>query len=302
VNGTDGDLPDLLEREPQAKSDGRSRRRGGPLLVLLGVNVVLTSVLLIAVLARGDGGGARSGAAEADRAIGRTRAAIRAFRRDLPSAGELAEFKVMEAAQLWRRAQLVAEAGILDGSLRSRERLSSDMDELAAVIRGALPPLLREAYGKAIAEDELQNALAQWARAGAHLALFPSDGSPESAAQAQKLGYEHERVRQQILGKAQRTYNLWACTNIRKAWLDVKAENSPVSNEDNPKFQRTCVRFIGPIDSSLLDMQTGELYRELIQFVRKRMSVDTFAETVEMVEKSEKRDLDTVCREMNHGE
>jgi len=99
-------------------------------------------------------------------------------------------------------------------------------------------------------------------------------------------------VRQDLLAKHQTRYNLWACSAIKKAWVDIKEVNAPLSKQDNELFVQSCLHFLGPIDASLLDVATGELYLELLRFVRERLTREQFQELVEGLENAEKRGID----------
>jgi hypothetical protein len=66
-----------------------------------------------------------------------------------------------------------------------------------------------------------------------------------------------------------------------------------VLKSDNTKFYHSCVHFLAPIDTSLLDMSTGELYREVLQFVRERMPREDFQELIKEIQNGKKRSLDS---------
>ncbi|MCF7854903.1 MAG: hypothetical protein K9N51_08900 [Candidatus Pacebacteria bacterium] len=207
--------------------------------------------------------------------------------------GSVTGKNVVEAAQLWREAQLTLEAAIISGETPEFVALSSSTAKLQTSLAEVIPGFVQSAYTNARKASTLRDGLTRWAGAGAYLALYPNDGTPEAAEAAQKMGYEHERVRQELLQKAQTKYNLWACEQIKKAWLDIKDVNSPVSKSDNTKFYHSCVHFLSPIDSSLLDMSTGELYREVLQFVRERMPMEDFQELIKEIQNGKKRSLDS---------
>lgn len=205
--------------------------------------------------------------------------------------GDVKKEEVIVAAQLWRQAQLTLEAANVAQNSEGFERLRMAASSLQAALAKAIPAMLEAAYDDASKASGLKAGLVHWARAGAYLAMLPNDGSPTSAEIAQKMGYEHENVRQELLQKAQTTYNLWACEQIKKAWVDIKEVNSPLKS-DNAKFYHSCVHFLAPIDSSLLDMSTGELYREVLQFVRERMPMEDFQELITAIHNGNKRSLD----------
>jgi len=211
----------------------------------------------------------------------------------IDAVGRVTGKNVVEAAQLWREAQLTLEASIVFGDTPEFEALSSSTAKLQTSLAGAIPGLVQSAYTNARKGGNLRDGLTRWAGAGAYLALYPTDGTPASAEAAQAMGYEHERARQELLQKAQTKYNLWACEQIKKAWVDIKDVNSPVSKSDNAKFYHSCVHFLAPIDSSLLDMSTGELYREVLQFVRERMPMEDFQDLIKEIQNGKKRSLDS---------
>ncbi len=206
--------------------------------------------------------------------------------------GTVNELNVVQAAQLWREAQLTLEAAVMSLDSPEFTKLRTATTELQQSLVKAIPDLLQAAYTNARQKTSLRDGLTQWAGAGAYLALYPNDGTPSAAETAQAMGYDHERVRQELMQKAQTKYNLWACEQIKKAWVDIQDVNSPVSRSDNTKFFHSCVHFLSPIDSSLLDMSTGELYREVLQFVRERMPMETFQDLIKELENGKKRSLD----------
>jgi hypothetical protein len=206
--------------------------------------------------------------------------------------GDVNKEDVIVAAQLWRQAQLTLEAANVAQNPEGFERLRMATSSLQTALAKKIPAILETAYDDASKASGLKAGLVHWARAGAYLAMLPNDGSPASAEIAQKMGYEHENVRQELLQKAQTTYNLWACEQIKKSWVDIKEVNSPVSKSDNAKFYHSCVHFLAPIESSLLDMSTGELYREVLQFVRERMPMEDFQELIKAIHNGDKRSLD----------
>lgn len=206
--------------------------------------------------------------------------------------GKISEENVVEAAQLWREAQLTMEATIANLELPEFKRLRSSTASLQLSIQGVIPELVSKSYNQARQKGSLKDALTQWAGAGAYLALYPNDGTPSSAERVQALGYEHERVRQNLLQKAQTKYNLWACEQIKKAWVDIKDANSPLSKSRKKMFSNSCAYFLAPIDASLLDMSTGELYREVLQFVSKRMKLEEFQDVTKEIENGKKVSLD----------
>jgi hypothetical protein len=208
------------------------------------------------------------------------------------SVEEITPENVVEAAQLWREAELTLEAVLSSGNKQELVNLSQSSKKLQKSLAEVIPKLVKNCYIKANNEKYLKNRLTLWAGAGAFLALFPNEGTPEAAEAAQSMGYEHERVRQKFLQLAQAKYNLWACEQIRKAWLDIKDANSPLWQSDNKKFYHTCIHFFAPIDSSLLDMSTGELYREVLHFVRERMPMEDFQEMAMGIQKGNKLTLD----------
>jgi DNA-binding ferritin-like protein len=208
--------------------------------------------------------------------------------------GKISEGNVVEAAQLWREAQLTMEAAMTSPESPEFKRLSSSTASLQLSIQGVIPELASKSYNQARQKGSLKDALAKWAGAGAYIALYPNDGTPSSAERAQALGYEHERERQNLLQKAQTKYNLWACEQIKKAWVDIKDVNSPLSKSDNKKFFHSCVYFVAPIDPSLLDMATGELYREVLQFVRERMKLEDFQNLIKEIQNGRKVSLDSL--------
>lgn len=206
--------------------------------------------------------------------------------------GSVTEMNVVRAAQLWREAQLTLEASGVNLDSPEFTKLRTTTTALQQSLVKTIPSLLQAAYTNARQKDSLRNGLSQWAGAGAYLALYPNDGTPSNAETAQAMGYDHESVRQELMQKAQTKYNLWACEQIKKAWVDIKDVNSPLSKSDNTKFFYSCVHFLSPIDSSLFDMSTGELYREVLQFVRERMPIETFQELIKELENGKKRSLD----------
>jgi len=211
----------------------------------------------------------------------------------IDTVGPVTEKNVVEAAQLWREAQLTLEAAVVSGETPEFMALRASTAQLQESLVGAIPSLVKSAYASARKASTLRDGLIQWAGAGAYLALYPNDGTPASAEAAQAMGYEHERVRQDLLQKAQTNYNLWACEQIKKAWVDIKDVNSPVSKSDNIKFYHSCVHFLAPIDSSLLDMTTVELYREVLQFVRERMPMEDFQNLIKEMQDGKKQTLDS---------
>ena len=159
----------------------------------------------------------------------------------IKAVGRVKDKNVVEATQLWREAQLTLEAYVVSGDTKDLNNLVSSATGLQYSIANAIPDLIAAAYAKARQENSLRNGLAKWAGAGAYLALYPNDGTPAGAEAAQKMGYQHESIRQELLQKAQTRYNLWASEQIKKAWVDIKDVNSPVSKSDNTKFFHSCV-------------------------------------------------------------
>jgi len=210
----------------------------------------------------------------------------------IKAVGKIRNENAVEAARLWRESQLTLVADMVDGDSKEFESLASVATDLQHSLAKTIPPLVAEAYANARQEHSLRSGLARWAAAGAYLALLPNDGTPSVAETAQKMGYDHESVHQELLQKAQTKYNLWACEQIKKAWVDIKEVNSPVSKSDNMKFFHSCVHFLSPINSRLLDMSTGMLYREVLQFVRDRMPLKDFQELIKEIENGDKRSLD----------
>jgi hypothetical protein len=208
--------------------------------------------------------------------------------------GKISENNVVEAAQLWRESQLTMEATMTNPESPEFKRLRSSTTSLQLSIQNLIPELVSKSYNQARQKSSLKDALVQWASAGAYIALFPNDGTPSSAERTQALGYEHERMRQTLLQKAQTKYNLWACEQINKAWVDIKDVNSPLSKSDNKKFFHSCVYFLASVDPSLLDMITGELYREVLQFVRERMKLEDFQNLVKEIQIGRKVSIDTL--------
>jgi hypothetical protein len=204
----------------------------------------------------------------------------------------ITESNVVQAGQLWREAQLTLEGAVLGGDSSEFEQLRSTTATLQSSIEKTIPGLLAARYTQARQQESLRDGLTHWAGASAYLALYPNDGTPSAAETAQKIGYEHERVRQEILQKAQTKYNLWACEQIKKAWVDIKDANSPISKSDNKKFYNSCVHFLATIDSSLLDMSTGELYREVLHFVKERMPLEYFQDLIKEIQNANKKSFD----------
>lgn len=210
----------------------------------------------------------------------------------IKAVGRVNEKNVVKAAQLWREAQLTLEAAFVSGESPEFKKLRSEASSLQQSLVKTIPELVTKAYDKARQQNSLRDGLTQWAGAGAYLALYPNDGTPSAAKTAQMIGYEHERVRQELMQKAQTSYNLWACEQIKKAWVDIKEVNSPVFKSDNTKFFHSCVHFLAPIDSSLLGMSTGGLYRAVLQFVQERMPMKDFQDLIKEIENGTKRSLD----------
>lgn len=206
--------------------------------------------------------------------------------------GGVSEGRLIDAVQLWRVSQLILEGTMDNGGSIELQKLQDEATKLQHSIEKVIPHLLAATYEDAIKMDTLRDGLARWAKAGAYLSLYPNNGTPATAELLQKIGYNHERVRQELLQKAQTRYNLWACGQIKNAWVDIKDVNNPVGTSDNQKFFHTCDHFLAPIDPSLLGMSTGELYREVLGFVRERISLEDFQELVKEIESGEKLSFD----------
>jgi len=269
------------------------RRIRGVLVPLLAVAVLANIVVSCLLLARvsgysGEGPGAPT--APTDQPFAPLLTQLSA---EVDAVSHVDATYVVTAARLWRRSQLALEAGALEpDAAEEATKLENAAKRLQDRLVNALSPLVQARHNEVSAAPTLKAGLTQWAEAGAVLALFPDTGEPELAGKAQELAYEHERVRQDLLAKHQTRYNLWACSVIKKAWVDIKEVNAPLSKQDNELFVQSCLHFLGPVDASLLDVATGELYREVLRFVRERLTREHFQELVEGLENAEKRGID----------
>lgn len=202
---------------------------------------------------------------------------------------------IFKASQLWRRAQVILESTQLEPELASRHaELTSKVETLRRAIMSQLPRMLSAEHTNAIACAKLDAALECWAKAGALLSLLPDTGDPSEAKAAQKFAYEHEQVRQQVLAKYQLAYNLWACGEVTKAWADIKEENRALTHGGDPFFTQTYIRFLAPVDATLLGLETGQIYKDVLEFMHDKMTKEDFQKMVKENSTVKKKGLSDV--------
>ena len=126
-----------------------------------------------------------------------------------------------------------------------------------------------------LALSNYANARRLWAESSAVLGFYPSSNDPITAGKIQDLVSSHDLVRTRIELLQQQRYNLWACQQIRKAWKDFE-DNSNIGAR-----MQTCLHFLGPIHTGLLDPVSLELYRDFLQTIRTKLSQDLYQELSE---------------------
>ena len=190
-----------------------------------------------------------------------------------------------ESIRSWRRV-------VIATAKNSTPMLDQKKQAVQAKIISVITNELKTTYDTAFEQKTLKDSMAKWARAGAFLSMIPNDGSPDSAEIAQRLGFRHEEVKQEIMQRAQLQYNAWASREIRNAWVDLQKANNPFWDNDNQKFSKTCLRFLGHIDAGLLDIPTGQLFQDVLAWAKGKIDVAEFQTLVLDIQSVSKVGLD----------
>jgi hypothetical protein len=132
-------------------------------------------------------------------------------------------------------------------------------NRLVGLLRKDIPGIVTEMDKKAVATDNYAEARRLWAESSAVLGFYPASNDPEDAGRIQDMVSAHDLVRTRSELAQQQRYNLWACQQIRNAWKDFN-ENSDLGARMN-----TCLEFLGPIHTGLLDPVSLEFYRDFLQ-------------------------------------
>jgi len=167
--------------------------------------------------------------------------------------------------------------------INAPERLDLDVlqqvedarNRLVDMLRKEIPNLVRNMDEKALKSSDYANAKRLWAESSAVLGFYPSSNDPITAGKIQELVSSHDLVRTRVELLQQQRYNLWACQQIRKAWKDFE-DNSNVGAR-----MQTCIHFLGPIHTGLLDPVSLELYRDFLQTIRNKLSQELYQELSE---------------------
>jgi len=159
---------------------------------------------------------------------------------------------------------------LLDSMLVDRVEL--ERNRLLEILKTQIPQLVKAIDEQAVKEADSKDALGKWAKGGAILGYYPASNIPNEAETIQKILTEHEGVRTRIALLQKQRYNVWACEHLKKAWQDF---SDPDIASNQAKLE-TCKRFLGPIETSHLEPIAMELYRDFLEAIKKKVSIEDY--------------------------
>lgn len=142
-------------------------------------------------------------------------------------------------------------------------------NRLVELLRKEIPRIVREIDAETVKTFKYVEAKRLWSQSSAVLGFYPASSDPLEAGRIQEMVSSHDLIRARIELAQQQRYNLWACQQIRKAWLDFEASSDPGAR------MSTCLNFLGPIHPGLLEPVSLELYRDFAVQVGRTGSVFT---------------------------
>ena len=155
------------------------------------------------------------------------------------------------------------------------EQVEEARNRLAGLLRAEIPGLVLSLDELAVKTESYKEARKLWAKSSAVLGFYPSSNDPTETGNIQALVSSHDLIRSRIDLVQQQQYNLWACQQIGKAWKDFEEKKN-----DGARMT-TCLHFLGPIHSGLLDPVSLELYRDFLQTIRSKVSKDIYQDLSE---------------------
>jgi hypothetical protein len=155
------------------------------------------------------------------------------------------------------------------------QQVEEARNRLVDLLRKDVPRIVGDLDAKAVATLDYAEAKRLWSQSSAVLGFYPASNDPVEAGQIQEMVSAHDLVRTRVDMAQQQRYNLWACQQIRKAWLDFQAQSDPGAR------MSTCIHFLGPIHPGLLDPVSLELYRDFLQTLHDKLGKELYQDLSE---------------------
>jgi hypothetical protein len=152
------------------------------------------------------------------------------------------------------------------------DRVEKERDRLVQILKVQIPPLVKQNDDEAIKELNSKAAIGKWAKSGSFLGYYPSSNIPQEAEMIQTMVTDHEMVRAKLALLQRQRYNVWACERLMKAWQDF---SDPAIASNKAKVE-TCKEFLGPIETTHLEPIAMELYRDFLEAIKKKVSIEDY--------------------------
>lgn len=168
------------------------------------------------------------------------------------------------------------------------QEVEESQSRLVTLLRDQIPPIVKALDADAIRASDYATGLKTWSMSSAVLGFYPSSNIPTEAAKIQQMISSHESARSRLDLIQRQRYNLWACREIRKAWKDFEEISDPGARV------QTCLEFLGPIHTGLLDPVSFELYRDFLQTIRSKLPRELYEHLAEKMATSPRRMLSEI--------
>jgi|GEM_PF-3323465 hypothetical protein len=155
------------------------------------------------------------------------------------------------------------------------QEIEESQARLVTLLQKQIPSIVEDLDAKTVRAPDYSTGLKTWSMSSTVLGYFPSSNNPIEAAKIQQMISSHESARSRLDLIQRQFYNLWACQQIRKAWNDFKEISNPGAR------MQTCLKFLGPIHTGLLDPVSIELYREFLQEIQKTLGAELYQSLAE---------------------
>ena len=167
------------------------------------------------------------------------------------------------------------------------EQLEDSVDCLRQALQDEIVTRMREAHKMAIQQKDLKKAMKEWQVGSFYLGLLPEAITAEEASMYQEYLTEHEQIRDKIAMMAKINYSRWAVEQM-KIYVTAFDKAKHWYGDSEKAMVKAAIKFLGPIETSLLTIESFDLYRSLLQDTFEQLDKKDRSLMVEGMEISEK--------------